>query len=163
MSIGSDIPRVDGLEKLQGTTHYVDDLPIGGVWHGATIRSPAARGKITGIHFDPAIEWDEFVIVDHRDIPGPNEVVFIEKEEPALAAAEVRHRHEPVLLLAHPSISALRRARNAIRVEIEPLPAVFDPRQSLTPELIQYGDDNVFDLSLGNPVVEPPEEFRREL
>jgi aspartate aminotransferase len=27
----------------------------------------------------------------------------------------------------------------------------------------QYGDDNVFDLSLGNPVAEPPEEFRQEL
>ena len=27
----------------------------------------------------------------------------------------------------------------------------------------QYGEDNVFDLSLGNPVVEPPSEFHREL
>lgn len=27
----------------------------------------------------------------------------------------------------------------------------------------QYGEDKVFDLSLGNPVVEPPEQFRREL
>ena len=27
----------------------------------------------------------------------------------------------------------------------------------------QYGEDNVFDLSLGNPVVEPPDEFRQEL
>ena len=27
----------------------------------------------------------------------------------------------------------------------------------------QYGDDKVFDLSLGNPVIEPPEEFHREL
>ena len=27
----------------------------------------------------------------------------------------------------------------------------------------QYGEDNVFDLSLGNPVVEPPEQFHREL
>ncbi len=27
----------------------------------------------------------------------------------------------------------------------------------------QYGENNVFDLSLGNPVVEPPEQFRREL
>jgi len=27
----------------------------------------------------------------------------------------------------------------------------------------QFGEDKVFDLSLGNPVVEPPEEFRREL
>lgn len=27
----------------------------------------------------------------------------------------------------------------------------------------KYGESNVFDLSLGNPVIEPPEEFRREL
>ena len=27
----------------------------------------------------------------------------------------------------------------------------------------QYGEDNVFDLSLGNPVVEPPQEFHQEL
>ena len=27
----------------------------------------------------------------------------------------------------------------------------------------QYGEENVFDLSLGNPVVEPPEEFHREI
>jgi len=27
----------------------------------------------------------------------------------------------------------------------------------------KFGENNVFDLSLGNPVVEPPEEFRREL
>jgi aspartate aminotransferase len=27
----------------------------------------------------------------------------------------------------------------------------------------QHGEDKVFDLSLGNPVVEPPEEFRQEL
>ena len=27
----------------------------------------------------------------------------------------------------------------------------------------QHGENNVFDLSLGNPVVEPPEEFHREL
>ena len=27
----------------------------------------------------------------------------------------------------------------------------------------QYGDENVFDLSIGNPVVEPPPEFHREL
>lgn len=28
---------------------------------------------------------------------------------------------------------------------------------------LQHGEDNVYDLSLGNPVAEPPEEFRREL
>ena len=27
----------------------------------------------------------------------------------------------------------------------------------------QFGDDQVFDLSLGNPVLEPPKEFHQEL
>ena len=27
----------------------------------------------------------------------------------------------------------------------------------------QYGDENVFDLSLGNPVIDPPEEFFTKL
>lgn len=27
----------------------------------------------------------------------------------------------------------------------------------------RYGEENVFDLTLGNPVIEPPEEFKREL
>jgi len=27
----------------------------------------------------------------------------------------------------------------------------------------KYGESNVFDLSLGNPVVEPPEEFLQDL
>ncbi len=154
MTIGSDIPRVDGCKKLQGIEQYVDDLSIDGVWHGATIRSPVARGRITGIHFDPSINWDEFVVVDHRDIPGPNEVVFIEKEQPALVVSEFRHRYEPIVLIAHRSISAVRRARRAIRVDVGPLPAVTDPRQSLTPELIQYGTDNVFkhiDIRKGDP------------
>ena len=27
----------------------------------------------------------------------------------------------------------------------------------------RYGEDNIFDLTLGNPVIEPPDEFKREL
>ncbi len=154
MAIGSDIPRVDGVSKLTGAAAFVDDLRIDGLWHGATIGSPVARGKITGIHFDPSIDWDEFVIVDHRDVAGPNEILFIEKEQPALAVAEVRHRNEQVLLIAHRSVAALRRARQAIRVDVEPLPAIFDPRDPLAQELIQYGGDNVFkriDVRKGEP------------
>ncbi len=154
MGIGADIPRVDGWAKLQGTARFVDDLRVPGVWHGATITSPVARGVIRRVHFDPAIDWDQFVIVDHRDIPGPNEVLFLEKDQPALAAREVRHRYEPIVLIAHRSVSALRHARSAITVEVDPLPAVSDPRRPLTPELVQYGSDNVFkriDVRKGDP------------
>ncbi len=154
MIIGSDIPRVDGLDKLSGTAQYVDDLPIEGLWHGGTVRSQIARGRITEIHFDSAIDWNEFVIVDHRDIPGPNQIKLIELDQPALAADEVRHKHEAIVLVAHRSPARLREALRAIRIEIDPLPAVFDPQAPLTPELVQHNHDNVFkriDIRKGDP------------
>ena len=144
MSVGADLPRVDGLGKLGGTARFVDDLQVEGMLHGGTIRSPIARGRIKRIYFDPSIDWREFVIVDHRDIPGHNQVAMIEKDMPALAAEEVRYHHESVLLVAHHSIRKLRGALQAIRVEVDPRPAVLTPDQPLTPELIQYGTDNVF-------------------
>lgn len=143
MSIGLDIPRVDGPDKLCGRTAYVDDVAMPGVLHGGTIRTPIARGRITRVHFDPGIHWSEFVVVDHRDLPGPNAIKLIESDWPVLAAGEFRHKGEPVVLIAHRSIRRLREALRAVRVEVEPLPAVLDPESPLTPETIQHGPDNV--------------------
>ena len=42
MPIGADIPRVDGVDKLEGSTRFVDDLVVPGVLHGGTVRSPVA-------------------------------------------------------------------------------------------------------------------------
>ncbi len=144
MGIGSDIPRVDGLGKLSGQARYVDDLAVEGVWHGAVVRSPVSRGRITHLHFDKSIDWSGFAVLDHRDLPGPNEIKLIELDQPILAAETVMHKHEPVVLIAHRSIHALRNALGCVRVEVEPLPAVLDCQQPLTPDLIQYGPDNVF-------------------
>lgn len=144
MPIGTDIPRLDGLDKLAGRTRYVDDLALPDMLWAATVRSPAARGRIRRIVFDPAFDFSEFVIVDHRDIPGANAIKLIETDQPVLAGDQVHHKHEPILLLAHRDRRRLRQAVRAIRVEIDPLPAVLDPLTPLTPELVQYGDDNVF-------------------
>ncbi len=144
MAIGDDIQRIDGLDKLQGRTAYVDDVAIDGVYHGATVRSRVPRGRIKAIRFDESIAWKEFVIVDHRDIPGPNEVKLIETDQPALVDSEIRHPHEPILLIAHRSPSALRRAVRAIHVDVEPLPAVSDAWSVPLPEAVQFGADNVF-------------------
>lgn len=144
MSVGTDIPRVDGLGKLDGTTRYVDDIVVPGVLHGGTVRSAVARGRIREIRFDPSIDWDRYTIVTAKDITGKNEVAFIEHEQPILVDEEIRHIYEPIVLIAHPSIRELRRGLRAITIDVDPLPAVLDPRAELTPELIQYGERNVF-------------------
>src|SRR5262245_14752462 len=137
------VHRLEGLAKLTGREQYVDDLPLEGFLWGATVRSPAPRGRVTAIRFDPAVDWSQFTVVDHRDIPGPNVIALIESDQPVLAPGYVRHVHEAVVLLAHPDRAVLRRAAAAVRIEVAPEPAVTDFRVVPRPDQIQYGADNV--------------------
>ena len=135
--------RIEGIDKLAGRERYIDDLDIPGCWWGMTKRSPAPRGTIREIRFGPGVDWSEFVVVDHRDIPGPNQVRLIELDQPVLAAECVRHVHEPVVLIAHPSRAMCRRAIREIEIVVDPEPAALDFRVPPTPEQIQHGPDNV--------------------
>jgi len=137
------VKRVEGLSKLRGREQYVDDLPLDGCLWGATVRSPAPRGRIREVLFGDGIDWSEYVVVDHRDIPGHNSVFLIEEGQPVLAAHRVRHLHEPIVLLAHLSRDAVRRAAAAVQVLVDPDPAFLDFRTVPRPEQIQHGDDNV--------------------
>ena len=142
--IGRSVPRKEGRAKVTGAAAYVDDLSVPGMLHGVTVRSPAPRGRITGIHFGEGVPWDEFTVVTARDVPGSNYVALILNDQPYLAESFVNHAEEPVLLLAHADKYLLEEARRAVRVEIEPLPAVFDIEESLGPKEVVWGEDNVF-------------------
>jgi CO/xanthine dehydrogenase Mo-binding subunit len=137
------VKRVEGLSKLTGGERFVDDLPVDEVLWGGTVRSPASRGRIRDVRFGSEIDWSEFVVVDHRDVPGHNSVFLIEADQPVLAADRVAHVHEPVLLLAHPSRDAVRRAVAAVEIVVDSEPPVLDFRAPPQPEHIQYGTDNV--------------------
>ena len=142
--IGQSVPRKEGREKVTGRARYVDDLTFPGMLYGATVRSQVARGQIRGIHFEGSVPWDEFTIVTARDIPGKNCVALILEDQPYLAAEQVNHPEEPIVLLAHADRYLLEEARRAVRVEIEPLPAVFTIEESVAPKEVVWGENNVF-------------------
>src|SRR2546422_8228747 len=135
--------RREALAKLTGRERYVDDLPLEGFLWGMTAGSPAPRGRVPAIRFGKEVDWSQFVVVDHRDIPGPNVVALIEQDQPVLAAGYVRHVYEPVLLLAHPSRDAVRRAVRAVDVVIAPESPALDfrtaPAPPPAPDQIQNG------------------------
>ncbi|HEX8286313.1 MAG TPA: xanthine dehydrogenase family protein molybdopterin-binding subunit [Pyrinomonadaceae bacterium] len=143
-NIGKPVPRKEGRAKVTGAAQYVDDLHLPDMLYGATVRSHAARGRITDIKFGEGIPWDEFTVVTARDIPGANYVALILNDQPYLAETVVNHAEEPVLLLAHPDKYLLEEARRAVRLEIEPLPAVFNIEESLARKEVVWGEDNVF-------------------
>jgi xanthine dehydrogenase molybdopterin-binding subunit B len=86
--------------------------------HGVTVRSSAARGKITNISFGGDILWDEFIIVTAKDVPGANYVALILNDQPYLADGFVNHPEEPVVLLAHADKYLLEEARRNVHIEI---------------------------------------------
>jgi CO/xanthine dehydrogenase Mo-binding subunit len=136
--------RIEGLAKLTGAERYVDDLAVDGCLWGMTVRSPAPRGRIRAVRFGGGVDWSEIVVVDHRDVPGKNTVLLIERDQPVLAADRIRHLHEPVVLVAHRSRDLARRAAREISIEVDPEPAVLDFTEAPGAERIQHGDDNVF-------------------
>jgi CO/xanthine dehydrogenase Mo-binding subunit len=142
--IGKSVPRKEGREKVTGRALYVDDLTFPGMLHGVTVRSPAARGRIRAIHFEGEIPWHEFTVVTAKDIPGKNCIALLIEDQPCLAAEFVNHPEEAVVLLAHHDKYLLEEARRAVRIEIEPLPAVFSIDDSLARKEIIWGQDNIF-------------------
>jgi CO/xanthine dehydrogenase Mo-binding subunit len=142
--IGKSVPRKEGREKVTGRAHYVDDLIFPGMIHGSTVRSSVGRGKILGIHFEDGIPWNEFTIVTAKDIPGKNCVALLIEDQPCLADHIVNHPEEAVVLLAHPDKYLLEEARQAVRMEVEPLPAVFTIEESLSKKQLIWGEDNIF-------------------
>ena len=83
-------------------------------------------------------------MVTAKDIPGKNCIALLIDDQPCLAADFVNHPEEPVVLLAHPDKYLLEEARRGVRIEIEPLPAVFSMDDSLARKHVIWGTDNIF-------------------
>lgn len=128
--VGTSPLRKEGRAKVLGHAKYVDDLSLSGMWHGATVRSAIARGRIRAVHFAPEIDWSEFAIVRASDIPGENTIVHLTKDHPCLAAQEVNHAEEPILLLAHREKAALLAGVAGVQIEYDELPGVFTIEES---------------------------------
>jgi CO/xanthine dehydrogenase Mo-binding subunit len=142
--VGTSVPRMEGRDKVTGHAHYVDDMVLPGMLYGTTVRSRIARGKIERIAFGTGIDWNTFVIVGPRDIPGKNCIALIEDDQPCLADGMVNHPEEALLLLAHADRHLVPKAVEAISVEYHPLPAIFTMEESEAQSQIIWGRDNTF-------------------
>jgi len=126
-AVGRSVPRREGADKVTGRARYTDDIAVPGAWYGKTIRSTVPRGRIRSITFDPLFDSERVVVVTADDIPGDNVVHLIRDDQPILATrgGEVRHREEPILLLAAPDRGTLEEAASHIKIEYEILEPVY--------------------------------------
>ena len=125
--VGQSPPRKDGADKVTGRARYLDDLTFPGQLWGRTVRSQVPHGRIRSVEFDPRFDWAGIIRVTAADIPGDNVVHLIEDDQPMLAHDLVRHREEPIALLACADRERLEQALLHVKVDIDPLPPVLDP------------------------------------
>ncbi len=135
LEVGCSVPRFDARAKVTGMEKYaVDHYPENFVWAGAK-RCGIPHGRIVEIDVSAARAVPGVVaVLTRKDVPGTNRQGIVHKDQPVLAGEKARHRGDPVALVLAEDRETLREALRLIRVEVEPLPAVFDPEEALKPD-----------------------------
>lgn len=135
---GRSVPRADGPAKVTGTALYVDDVTRDGSLLGVTFRSSCDHGRLVAIRRDPAFDWSRVTVVTASDVPV-NEVVTIERDQPVLVpeGGVIRHRYEPIALVAGEERGVVDLALHALSVEVEPLPAVLSAAEALEANVVR--------------------------
>jgi CO/xanthine dehydrogenase Mo-binding subunit len=125
-AVGRNVLRKEGADKVTGVARYIDDLSFPGMLYGRTVRSTVVRGEIETVALK--FETIGFTVVDHRDIPGRNVVALIDDDQPCLAAHQIHHFAEPILLLAHADRETLANAQ--VHVTYRERAPILDPEAS---------------------------------
>lgn len=124
------LANIDAANHVTGRSVYVDDIPVmEGMLYVKVFDSPIAHGIIKSLDFSEASKMEGVVkIFSYKDIPGQNQVGGIIQDEPFLADGELHFRGQPVLLIVTETEDAAEEALEKIKIEVEALPIVTDPR-----------------------------------
>jgi len=141
--------NIDTYTHVRGESVYLDDIPVlSGTLYAAVFDSPIAHGKIKSLAIDDALKMPGVVrIFLAKDIPGQNQIGGIVPDEELLASTHVHFCGMPIALIVADSEETARAAVKKIKVEIEPLPVITDPREAkekneliIPPRTFQIGD-----------------------
>ena len=130
-SVGRRIPRPDSLPQVLGQVKYINDLSFPGMLYARVLQSAHPHARIISVNLKEAESMPGVMAtLTAAEIPvnsfGPQY-----QDQPVLAGEKVRHMGDGVAAVAAISEQCAADALDKIRVEYEPLPAVFDPLEAM--------------------------------
>jgi CO/xanthine dehydrogenase Mo-binding subunit len=138
--IGHSQRKLDGREKVLGRTRYASDLELPGMLVGRILRSPFAHARIVSVDVSKA-----------ERLPGVHAVVHAGNVVQApfgygldnmpLKGDKARCVGDEVAAVAAETEDAALAALDAIEVEYEQLPAIFDPFEALEAQAARVHDE----------------------
>jgi len=145
-TVGRSAWRKDGLAKVTGAEKYTSDISLPRMWHARVLRSPHPHARVLSIDTSAAEAMPGVMaVVTGRDIPvnsfGPSY-----QDQPVLADERVFHAGDGVAAVAALTEQIALDALEKVKVEYEPLPAVFDPVEALqeSSHKVHGTDTNVY-------------------
>lgn len=147
---GAKVPRAEDPRLVTGEGCFVDDLGHDAL-AVAFVRSPHAHARIVDIDVDAALDVDGLVaIYTYDDLPEglakplpvliPHPALTAPRTPFPLAAEEVNHVGEAVVMVVARDRYAAEDVTEAIRVDYEPLPAVVGMTSSRRAEHLVHED-----------------------
>lgn len=128
----------DIIHHVRGESQFIDDINVPhGTLYASVFYSPLAHGKIKKLDFDYAQSMKGVKrIFTYKDISGENEIGGIVHDEPLLAENEVHFIGMPIAIVVAESKLIAREAAKNIKVDIDPLPVITDPREAFKKGLL---------------------------
>ena len=137
--------RKEDPRFIRGQGHYVDDVQLPAMLHGAILRSPVAHARIVSIDASAALQHPKVhAVITGRDLEarGLAWMLTISADSQAvLATDKVRFQGQEVAFVIAEDRYSARDALELIDVDYEPLPAVVDPRRALESDAPLIRDD----------------------
>ncbi|MEW6672515.1 MAG: xanthine dehydrogenase family protein molybdopterin-binding subunit [Thermodesulfobacteriota bacterium] len=137
--VGKRILRKDGPVKVTGKAMYTVDVRPAGLLTGRVLRSPHPHARILNIDASRALKLAGVkAVITAKDTPGIRHGFVETPRYPAdqlpLADGRVRYVGEELAAVAAVDAHTAAEALSLIRVDYEPLAAVFDPEAAMGPE-----------------------------
>ncbi len=122
--------NIDSHSHVRGESVYLDDIPVvHGTLYACVFDSPIAHGKLKSIDTRGAENSKGvFRVITAKDLIGANQIGGIVPDEPLLAEGEVHFQGMPIAVVVAESEELARKAAKQIKVQIEELKPVTDPR-----------------------------------
>ncbi len=129
--MGTNTPRVDGVDKVTGARRYAADYALPGTLWGKVLHSPYAHARIVRIDASAARKVPGRARRAHRRRRPTASTAALVRDIPVLAVDRVRFVGERVAAVAADDEDIAQQALDLIEVEYEELPAVFDPDEAM--------------------------------
>ena len=123
--VGSNVKRVDALEKVTGAAQYIDDIQLAGTLVGKVFRSDRPHAKILNIDTSKAKALKGVrAVVTGQDFPYNVGIYMVDQY--IFAMDKVRFVGEPVAAVAAETEQIAEEALKLIEVTYQDLPPVYD-------------------------------------